>query len=263
MFTIHAPDMKVATFNCNSIRKRMPIVLDWLKFNRPDVLCLQETKVIDADFPIEPLSQAGYYVTFRGMKGYNGVATLTRSKPDKIGYGFCEGPDSEDFRMISTEVSGITIINTYIPQGASIDSPKYQYKLQWFKRLQQYFDEHLNSTSLALWVGDMNVAPRPLDVHSPDKHLNHPCYHEQARQAYEQTVKKRFIDVFRLHYPDRVQYTFWDFFANSFATNKGWRIDHILATPSLAPRCELIEVDLIPRRAPNPSDHTVVWAQFT
>src|SRR3954465_2293596 len=121
--------MKIATFNCNSIRKRMPVVLAWLTPNKPDVMCLQETKVVDAQFPLQPLQEAGYHVTFRGMKGYNGVATLTKQKPDAGIHGFHEGPGSEDFRILQTLVNGVQIINTYVPQGFSIDSSKYQYKL--------------------------------------------------------------------------------------------------------------------------------------
>lgn len=255
--------MKIATFNVNSIRKRMPIVLDWLKANKPDVMCLQETKVVDADFPLQPLTDAGYHVAFRGMKSYNGVATLSLKKPEKVIYGFHEGPDAEDFRMLQAIIDGVVVINTYVPQGYLIDSPKYQYKLGWFKRLQEYFDTHLTPSSRAIWLGDVNIAPTPIDVHSPEKHLKHVCYHEDARNAYMKTIDGRFVDVFRAKYPDKIQYTFWDFFAKSFETNKGWRIDHILATPAMAKRCKDVGVDLTPRRAPTPSDHTVVWAEFS
>lgn len=241
----------------------MPIVLDWLKANKPDVMCLQETKVEDKDFPLAPLQDAGYHVSFRGMKGYNGVATLSREKPKKVVHGLCEGPDSEDFRIIQTLVNNVAVINTYVPQGYLIDSPKYQYKLGWYKRLQTYFDEHLPAEPLTVWLGDVNVAPGPLDVHSPEKHLKHVCYHEDAKKAYLETITGRFVDVYRARYPDKIQYTFWDFFANSFATNKGWRIDHILATPALAKKCTAVDVDLTPRKAPSPSDHTVVWADFS
>lgn len=240
----------------------MPIVLDWLKANRPDVMCLQETKVVDAEFPLQPLIDAGYNVTYRGMKAYNGVATLTLTKPEKVLHGFEEGPDSEDFRLLLTVINGVQVINTYIPQGFEIDSPKYQYKLTWYKRLQAYFDRVLKSGLPTVWLGDMNVAPSPLDVHSPEKHLKHPCYHADAKAAYEKTVQGRFVDVFRLLHPDVVQYTFWDFFANSFNTNKGWRIDHIMATPDYAKLCRKVEVDLVPRKVESPSDHTVVWAEF-
>src|SRR5688500_5853252 len=124
--------MKIATFNCNSVRKRMPIILDWLRANRPDVLTLQETKVQDHEFPQQDFVSAGYHVSFRGMKSYNGVATLTLEKPKEVIHGFAPGPDSEDFRLLQTVVGDIRIINTYVPQGSDIESEKYQYKLKWF-----------------------------------------------------------------------------------------------------------------------------------
>ncbi len=254
--------MKIATFNVNSIRKRMPVVIDWINANRPDVMCLQETKVEDVHFPLAPLQELGYHVTFRGMKAYNGVATLSLEKPSEVIYGLEPGPDSEDFRIIQTVIRGIPVINTYIPQGYLIDSPKYQYKLNWYKRLRKMFDERLSPSKPAVWLGDMNVAPGPLDVHAPEKHKKHVCYHEFAQQAYQATVEFGFVDVFRKLFPDKVQYTFWDFFAKSFETNKGWRIDHIMATAPLADRCKKVEVDLVPRRASTPSDHTVLWAEF-
>jgi len=254
--------MKIATYNCNSVRKRLPIILEWLKTERPDVLALQETKVQDVDFPVEAFRDAGYFVAFRGMKAYNGVATLTREEPTKIVYGIRPGPDSEDFRLLQTIVGGVRIINTYVPQGSDIESEKYRYKLEWFVRLRKYFDLHLKSEEEIIWLGDLNVAPEPIDVANPEKNTNDPCFHIDARREYKKTVEGRFVDVYRAKYPDRVQYTFWDFFRNAYERNRGWRIDHILATPALAKRCTKVVVDVGPREAPSPSDHTIVWANF-
>src|SRR3954451_16404800 len=136
--------MKIATYNVNSIRQRLSIVLDWLAENKPDVMCLQETKVQDSEFPADALRAAGYYASFRGMKGYNGVATLSRVEPEKVIHGLHEGPDNEDFRIIQTVVGGVPVINTYVPQGYSITSEKYQLKLAWFKRLRDYFEAALD-----------------------------------------------------------------------------------------------------------------------
>ncbi len=256
--------MKVATFNVNSLRKRLPIVLEWLDVHRPDVLCLQETKVQDADFPLMAFEPTGYQVTYRGMKSYNGVAVLSLKQPEAVFYGFDDGGDPEDYRLLRVVLNGLSIVNTYIPQGFEIDSPKYQYKLGWFKRLRRYFDRHLSPTQPAIWCGDMNVAPRPMDVHSPEKHLQHVCYHEAARNAYAETVAWGWEDVFCRLYPDKQQYTFWDYRApSSLDSNKGWRIDHILATPPLVRVCEQVEVDVGPRRAKDPSDHTFLWAEFS
>jgi exodeoxyribonuclease-3 len=257
--------MKIATFNVNSIRRRISIVLDWLARRKPDVLCLQETKVQDADFPVEALADSGYHVVFRGMKGYNGVAILSLNAPDLVSSGFGDGKEEDDsFRIMRVMIQGVSIINTYVPQGFSIDSPKYLYKLEWFRRLKQYFSRHLSRKNPAIWCGDMNVAPDWIDVHSPEKHLTHVCFHEDARRAYQETVSWGFVDVFRRLYPKRQQFTFWDYRRPSaLEANRGWRIDHILATPGLAGQCQRVGVDLKPRQANNPSDHTVLWAEFS
>ncbi len=255
--------MKIATFNANSIRKRLSIVLAWLEARQPDVLCLQETKVQDADFPALAITAAGYHPTYRGMKGYNGVAVLTRTPPEQVFYGFAKGKNADDVRLLRIHYQGIPIVNTYVPQGFEIDSPKYAYKLKWFLRLRRYFEQHLSPQEPAIWCGDLNVAPRPMDVHSPEKHLNHVCYHEEARRAYARTVAWGFEDVFVKLHPGRQQYTFWDYRQpSSVDANKGWRIDHILATRTLAERCVQVDVDVEPRRAKDPSDHTFLWAEF-
>jgi exodeoxyribonuclease III len=254
--------MKIATYNVNSIRKRLPIVLDWLATHQPDVLCMQETKVQDTDFPEAAIQEAGYHASFRGMKGYNGVATLTKAIPEKIVHGLHEGADNEDFRIIQTIVNGIPIINSYVPQGYAVGSEKYALKLAWFRHLRTYFESHLDPAKPALWVGDLNVAPEAIDVYHPDRRENDPDFHIDARTAYKDVVGWGFIDVFRQLHPDLVQYTYWDYFRNAFARNFGWRIDHILATGPLAQRCTSAEVDLDPRKATDASDHTVMWAQF-
>jgi exodeoxyribonuclease III len=255
--------VKIATYNVNSLRRRLPIVLEWLEQHKPDVLCLQETKVQDSEFPAEALRQAGYHCTFRGMKAYNGVATLSRQKPEHVVHGMHEGPDNEDVRILQTVIDGIAIVNTYVPQGYLITSPKYTFKLEWLGRLRQYFVEQLNPQKPAIWLGDLNVAPEPIDVYHPDRRVSDVDFHIDARNAYKATRAWGFIDVFRQLYPERVQYTYWDYFRKSFENNWGWRIDHILATAPLAPRCRESDVDLAPRKAEGASDHTVVWAEFS
>ena len=254
--------VKIATWNINSIRRRLDLVVDWLAANRPDILCLQETKVQDSEFPVETFRQAGYHASFRGMKGYNGVATLTRSEPESVRYGLSEGADSEDFRIIQTVVDGIAVVNTYVPQGYRIDSDKYVHKLEWFLRIRRYFNENLDPGRPAIWTGDLNVAPEPIDVYHPDRRVNDPDFHIDARNAYKQAVAWGFTDVFRKLHPDRVQYTYWDYYRNAFQHNWGWRIDHILATAPLAAVCRAADVDLAPRQGAGASDHTVVWAEF-
>jgi exodeoxyribonuclease III len=254
--------MKIATFNVNSIRRRLPLVLDWAGKHQPDVMCLQETKVPDEDFPAAAIREAGYHVTFRGMKGYNGVATLTRDEPERVVHGLHEGPDNEDFRILQVVTGGIPIVNSYVPQGFRINTDKYVYKLEWFQRIRRYFREHLDPAKPAVWLGDLNVAPEPIDVYHPDRRVNDPDFHIDARTAYKETVAWGFVDVFRKLHPDRVQYTYWDYYRNAFDHNWGWRIDHIMATEPLAAKCRAADVDLEPRRGEGASDHTVVWADF-
>ena len=254
--------MKIATWNVNSIRKRLPLLVDWLTRHRPDVMCIQETKVQDSEFPADAIRDAGYHCTFRGMKGYNGVATMSLTEPESILHGLHAGPDNEDARILQTVVQGVTVVNTYVPQGYRIGTEKYAFKLEWFNRMRSYFEERLDPGKPVIWTGDMNVAPEPLDVYHPDRRVNDVDFHIDARNAYKHAISWGFIDVFRKLHPDRLQYTYWDYFRNALDNNWGWRIDHILATPALAASCRTTDVDMEPRRAGAASDHTVVWAEF-
>ncbi len=259
--------MKLATFNANSIRMRQNAILDWLQQHQPDVLCVQETKVQDHQFPQEPFDEAGYYVAFRGMKSYNGVAILSRTKPESVRFGLGDGPDSDEPRLAHAQFAAFSVVNTYIPQGHLLESPKYAYKLEWFKRLRTYFAKHLKPDDPVIWCGDMNVAPRDLDVHHPEEHRDHVCFHEDAKRAYADTLSWGFEDVFLKLHPGKQQFTFWDYRFRSggktaLEANLGWRIDHILATRPLAERCTKVEVDTAPRQAPQASDHTFLWAEF-
>jgi exodeoxyribonuclease-3 len=254
--------MKIATWNVNSIRKRLPRLVDWLARNQPDVMCLQETKVQDSDFPADALRDAGYHVRFRGEKSYNGVATLTRHEPESVFYGFHDGPDSEDVRVIEVVVDGLRVVNTYVPQGFKVGSEKYAYKLEWFRQVRAYFEERLDPAKPAIWTGDMNVAPEPIDVYHPDRRANDPDFHIASRNAFKHAAAWGFTDIFRKLNPERVQYTYWDYFRNAFANNWGWRIDHIMATAPLAETCRACEVDMDLRGSPEASDHTVIWAEW-
>ncbi len=260
----HPFAMKIATYNVNSIRIRLDAILAWIERNQPDVLCIQETKCQDDAFPLLVLSSTGYQINFRGMKSYNGVAVLTRVVPDAVFYGFDDQlPEIDDARLMRVVVSGIPVINTYVPNGFKLGTPQYEYKLRWYERLRNYFATHLSPDQPAIWLGDMNVAPDPIDVHSPEKHLKHVCFHEDVRRAYKHTVEWGFIDVFRRLHPEKQQFTFWDYLRpSSLEKNKGWRIDHILATRPLAEKVTRFDVDMEPRRALRASDHTFVWAEF-
>ena len=256
--------MKIATYNANSIRIRLDTIVSWLEKHQPDVLCIQETKCQDDVFPSLALASTGYHMNFRGMKSYNGVAVLSRTAPGEVSFGFDDGlPEIDEARLMRVVISGIPIINTYVPNGFKLGAPQYDYKLKWYGRLRNYFEKHLSPDEPAVWCGDMNVAPEPIDVHSPEKHLRHVCFHEDVRRVYKETQAWGFEDVFRKLYPERVQYTFWDYLRpSSLEQNKGWRIDHILATAPLTAKVREAAVDIEPRRGVRASDHTFVWADF-
>ncbi len=256
--------MKVATFNVNSIRTRLALVLEWLAREVPDVLCLQETKVQDADFPAQPLLDAGYHVAFRGQKAHGGVALLSRTPPQHIAYGLDDGGPPDEARLIRAEVQGIPIVNTYVPQGREPDSEHFRYKLEWLGRLRAFFERHYSPHQPLVWLGDFNVATEPMDVYDPVGLRDHVDFHPQARAALERVREWGFVDVFRLHHPGEAgQYSYWDYRARDpIERGVGWRVDHIWATETLARRSTRAWIDVESRRAQRPSDHTFVVAEF-
>lgn len=255
--------MLIATFNVNSLRARLSIVLDWLEQRQPEILCLQETKVTDAEFPAGDFLAQGYHAVFQGEKSYNGVAIISRNKPDEFRSGFDDGGQLDATRLLYARFGKLHVVNTYVPQGREIDHPMFQYKLEWFARLRRYFDRHFNTGDPLVWVGDLNVAPTAIDIHNADRQENHVCFHLSVRQAFEHTMDWGFVDVFRKHHPEPGQYSFFDYrVRNAVERNTGWRVDHILASPALAKKSTGSEIDLEPRRAERPSDHTIVAAEF-
>jgi len=255
--------MKVATFNVNSVRSRLELVLGWLQRESPAVLCLQETKVQDADFPADAFNDIGYHVVFRGQKAYAGVAIASKDKPQDVAFGFDDGGDPDEARLIRAVIRGIPVVDTYVPQGQSPDSPQFQYKLEWLARLRNWFDRHYSPEEPLLWLGDFNVAPEPIDVHDPKGLAKHVDFHPQARAALQQVKDWGFVDVFRVHHPEPGQYTFWDYrVRNALERNLGWRVDHIWATKPLAQKCIRAWIDIEARRAERPSDHTFLVAEF-
>ncbi len=255
--------MKIASFNTNGIRARMPIVLGWLDTVSPDVLCLQETKVQDADFPEKPLRDIGYHCSFSGQKSYNGVAVLSRSEPETVRIGFAGEDPLEVSRLIAVRVDGVDIVNSYIPQGQAPDSEKFAYKLDWFARLRGYFEQFYSPEDALVWVGDFNVAPEPFDVYDPEKLQGSVGFHPEEHRALAQVKAWGFEDVYRYYYPREKAYTFWDYrVPNGFKRGLGWRIDHIWATRAMTGRAVSAWIDPEPRGFERPSDHTFIVADF-
>jgi len=253
--------MQIATFNANSIRSRIPILLNWLRDNQPDVLCVQETKVQDHEFPTAAFEGSGYEIVFKGQKKYNGVAIFSRSR---IGDVSTEMDDTggAEARFIKAVINDIIIVNTYVPQGFERDSEKFQYKLDWLRRLGNYFKSLFTPDSPIIWLGDFNAAMEARDVYDPEGLWGHVCYCQEVQDAINDIVRWGFTDVFRLHNQADGQYTFWDYRAFSFRRNNGWRLDYIMATAPLAARCTACRIDKTPRGMDKPSDHTFLIAEF-
>ncbi len=241
----------------------MGILLDWLHTQQPDVMALQETKVVDAEFPVEPIREAGYHVVFKGEKSYNGVAILSRKEPQGVRFGLDDGGPADETRLLYAKIGALHIINTYIPQGRDIEHEMYRYKINWFARLRKYCERHFKPDDLVVWAGDFNVAPTPMDIHNSEQQANHVCYHVEVRQAFAKTVGWGFEDVFRKYHPEPGQYTFFDYRQrDAVKKGQGWRIDFVMASRPLAEKSLGAAIDLAPRLAEKPSDHTVLMAEF-
>jgi exodeoxyribonuclease-3 len=254
--------VKIASFNVNSLRARLAVVLAWLARHQPDILCVQETKVQDIDFPADSFDETGYKYIFRGQKSYNGVAIFSKSEMAGVRFGFDDEPKDEP-RLAKAEINGIIIVNTYVPQGYSPESEKFEYKLKWFERLLNFFNKNFKPADPILWVGDFNIAPAPIDIYDPEGLLGHVCFHPEVHRVLKEVMEWGFIDVFRMHCSEPGQYTFWDYrLRGAFKLNLGWRLDHIMATKPLAEKSTACYIDKEPRLADRPSDHTPIIAEF-
>lgn len=253
--------MKIATWNINSLRVRLPHVLQWLEHARPDVLALQETKLPDPDFPIAEINQAGYECVFNGQKTYNGVAILSRKATTNI---ITDLPDLNDIqrRVLGVTLGDIRILNLYIPNGESVTSEKYSYKLNWLKYLDRFLQNEIKNHNKFIILGDFNIAPAENDVHDPGFFEGQVLFSEQERGAFRSILELGFKDCFRLHAQPDKSFSWWDYRMNSFKRNMGLRIDHILASSFLADQCHRCYIDKEPRGWERPADHAPVIAEF-
>lgn len=256
--------LKVATFNANSIRARMDQILEWMDQEHTDVLCVQETKVQDEDFPEDAIRDAGYFVIYRGQKSHAGVAIISSMEPEDAKYGFDDEGEPDKPRLIRATYAGVPVVNTYVPQGRSVDSEHFRYKLEWFDRIRELFDRYYEPGSPLLWMGDFNVAPKPIDIYDPQAKANHVDFHPDVREALANVKDWGFTDVFRLHHPDEAgQYTYYDYRAKDpIERGVGWRVDHIWATEPLANVSTQSWIDIQARQVERPSDHTFLVASF-
>jgi len=252
---------KVATWNVNSLRVRLPHVLDWLDAERPDVLALQETKLPDPDFPPGPFAERGYNVLFAGQKTYNGVAIIGRGPLSLIATSF-PGFDDPQRRVLHARSGGIEVLNLYVPNGSEVGSEKFEYKLRWLGRLRQYLAGLLEAGGRLAVVGDFNIAPAAGDVHDPAAWQGQVLFSDVEREEFAGLLRQGLVDCFRLFPQEPGGYTWWDYRAAAFRRNLGLRIDHILASPELAGLCRGCRIDPGPRHLERPSDHAPVIAEF-
>ena len=254
--------MKIATWNVNSIRARCEVVVGWLQTWQPDVLCVQETKVEDASFPVEAFEKIGYGAAFSGQKAYNGVAIFSRWPIADVCAGLPDAAQDPQRRVLTATIQGIRLINVYVPNGESVISPKFSYKLEFFKKLQDYLARCCKETDALLIMGDFNVAPEARDVYDPDGWEGEVLCHPHEREAMKRLQSVGVEDLFRRFHPEGGHYSWWDYRMASFRQNLGLRIDHIMATASLSSRCVSCEIDREIRGIEKPSDHAPVVAAF-
>ena len=252
---------KIASWNVNSLKVRLPHVLQWLESEQPDVLALQETKTIDDNFPVEEINNAGYQVSFIGQKTYNGVATICKSSIETIATSI---PDYEDEqrRVLAINNSGVTVLNLYIPNGSEVDSDKYRYKLEWFSKLHPFIKQLQKDNDRLIILGDFNIAPEDQDVHDPEAWQGKILVSPAEREEFEKLLSHGMKDCFRLFEQEEKSFSWWDYRAAAFRRGHGMRIDHILASESLSTSCSACYIDKAPRKLERPSDHTPVVAEF-
>ncbi len=254
--------MKIATWNVNSINIRLEQLLLWLEETGTDVVCLQETKCVDENFPFQALFDAGYHTAFFGEKSYNGVAILSKHDIEDVQKGFDDDDEVSPKRLIAATINGIRIVNTYIPNGTELWSDKFTFKLDWLQRLRRFFDATCDLNKDVLLCGDFNVAPEELDVWSVPHWEGKLHFSKPERAAMHHVKQWGFVDVFRKMNRDVKEYSWWNYREGAWQRNRGLRIDHIWTSPALADKCTGCWIDKAPRALERPSDHAPVVAEF-
>lgn len=254
--------MKIASWNVNSLKVRLPHLLDWLAEAAPEVVCLQELKLEDANFPRAEIEAAGYHVAFSGQKTYNGVALLARSPIEDVVCGNPHFPD-EQKRLISGTVDGVRVVGAYMPNGQEVGCDKYDYKLRWLNALAEWLDGELQRHPQLALCGDYNIAPDDRDVHDPERWRDCILVSEPERAAFRRLLALGLCDSFRLFEQPEKTFSWWDYRMLGFQKNLGLRIDMILLSQPLADRCTAAGVDRAPRKRERPSDHAPVWATLS
>ena len=253
--------MKLATWNVNSLKVRLPHLLDWLTKHAPDVVCLQETKIEDPNFPVAAIEAAGYRTAFSGQRTYNGVAIVSRAPLADVQAGI-PGFEDEQKRVVTATVGDMRVVCAYVPNGQAVGTEKYEYKLKWMRAFAAWLRAELVRHPRLVVLGDCNVAPEDRDVHDPKLWAGQVLCSEEERAAFRRLLDLGLKDSFRLFDQPEKSFTWWDYRMNQFKRNMGLRIDHILASAELAARCTSCTIDVAPRRLERPSDHAPVLAEI-
>ena len=253
--------LKIATWNVNSLRVRLDHVLEWLQVQAPDILALQETKLVDENFPEEMFINIGYRAVFSGQKTYNGVAVISKQPATDVLTDFPSYPDPQR-RVLFANFNKLSVLNLYVPNGAEIGSEKYNYKLEWLTHMQSFVETILQRDKHLVILGDFNIAPADEDVHDPEEWQDRVLVSDPERAHFFQLLDKGMVDCYRHLNKDDREFSWWDYRAASFRRNRGLRIDHILASSSLSQYCHSCVIDKNPRALEKPSDHTPVVAEF-
>jgi exodeoxyribonuclease III len=252
--------MKITSWNINSLRKRQDRLSAWLETTKPDVVCLQETKCADEQFPVLVVQAAGYHSAYHGEKSYNGVAILSKHKPCEVRASLCDEIVDPQARVIAATIDNVRVFSIYAPNGQAIGSPAYDYKLNWYARLRDCVSKE--KTTDRIVCGDFNVAPEDVDVHDPDLWCGAIMCSAGERTAFRQLCDTGLSDTLRLHHHEGGLFSWWDYRMLSFPKNRGLRIDAILASDPLAKMCTAAGIDREMRKGKEPSDHAPVWAEF-
>ena len=252
---------KVATWNVNSLRIRLPQLRDWLAVEQPDLIGLQETKVTDVDFPLADIESLGYAVTFAGQKSYNGVAILYRHTATEVVVDI-PGFTTPERRVLAITYGKVRMINLYVPNGSTVGSDKYDFKLRLLAALADWLKNEFATYEHLVVVGDFNIAPEERDVHDPEVWKDTVLFNETVRASFQALIDVGLCDTFRLHSQESGLYSWWDYRMAAFRRNLGLRIDHILASPALYKICTGCRIDKVPRKWERPSDHAPVIAEF-
>ncbi|NBQ68465.1 MAG: exodeoxyribonuclease III [Nitrosomonadaceae bacterium] len=254
--------MKLATWNVNSLKVRLPQVIDWLQTNQPDMLCLQETKLSNENFPVAEIAAIGYESVFIGQKTYNGVAILSKLKGSEF-ITAIPGFEDEQKRVVAATYGDMRVISVYVPNGDTVESEKYQYKLRWLPALTGWLQQELKNYKKLAILGDFNIAPEDRDVYDPQLWQGKVLCSQPERAAFGDLLKLGLTDSFRLFEQAEKSYTWWDYRMMAFRLNRGLRIDHILLSDALANVCTSCAVDKAVRKLERPSDHAPVVVELT